>query len=392
MTQEIELEPLEQVEEPNREPGPFNIEYWSRWFTRNRGYVAFVIVPTLLAAIYFAFIAADRYVAEAHFVVRSPSTAAASQLTSLVQGSGIVRSSDDAYIVHAYMQSRDAVRTLTNTIDLVARLQRPEADLLWKYPGLIYGESEERLWKHFQGHLSIEFDSTTGISTMSVQAFRPEDAREIAEGLLVASENLINAMSERAKTELMATANEELELMRAQSQAVVDKITDFRRENQLIDPSQASKAALQAITELSLGIARTRAELKELELIAADSPQAMTLRRRIVAFQEQTYKEREALAGTQSSLPPLIADYERLLLEREFAERSFASARSAYDIARIESERQRLFIERISTPSTPDYPEYPYRLLMVLASFLCLSMIYLILKYLFVNLRAHGAE
>jgi capsule polysaccharide export protein KpsE/RkpR len=52
-----------------------------------------VVLPTLIGAIYFFLIAADRYEAEAKFVVRSPSSTATSQLASLMQGSTITRSS-----------------------------------------------------------------------------------------------------------------------------------------------------------------------------------------------------------------------------------------------------------------------------------------------------------
>ncbi len=41
----------------------------------------------------------------------------------------------------------------------------------------------------------------------------------------------------------------------------------------------------------------------------------------------------------------------------------------AHDIARVDAERQRLFIERISSPSIPDDPKYPYRLITLLAVF-----------------------
>jgi capsular polysaccharide transport system permease protein len=93
-----------------------------------------VLLPVAVAIIYFGVISADRYESESRFVVRSPSSAAASQLSSIVQGgsSGVMRSTDDAFIIHAYMRSRDAVRKLVGSHDLMARLGRPEADFYWK--------------------------------------------------------------------------------------------------------------------------------------------------------------------------------------------------------------------------------------------------------------------
>lgn len=351
-----------------------------------------MILPTLLAAFYFFLLAANRFEAEARFVVRSPSSSATSQLSSLVQGAGIGRSSDEAYIVHAYMQSRDAVRALVRDHDLLARLQRPEADLVWRYPGFLRSASDERLWKLFQSFVTIDFDSSTGITTLKVQAFRPEDAKDIAEGLLSDSERLINEISARSNKEMLRTAETEVAVARERARVALEAMSEFRRRHELIDPTRTSAAAVETITGLTLEIARTSAELDELQIAAAESPQAETLRRRIRAYQDQISKERKTLAGSDTSLAPLIAEYERLMLEREFAERTFASAQAAHNIARVDAERQRLFIERISSPTLPDYPKYPYRLLSVLAVLALAWMLYSIGTRIVNDSRRHAGN
>ena len=88
----------------------------------------------------------------------------------------------------------------------------------------------------------------------------------------------------------------------------------------------------------------------------------------------------------------MIAEYERLALEREFAERAFGSAQTALDMARIDGERQRLFVERISTPALADYPKYPYRLLSILAVFAVAQMLYAIARRLATDTRAHAGN
>src|SRR5712692_9417205 len=82
-------------------------------FARRHGAVGLMVVlPTFLALIYFGLIAADRFESEAKFVVRGPSAGTTSQIASLVHGSTIVRSADDAYVVHEYIASGDAMRQL----------------------------------------------------------------------------------------------------------------------------------------------------------------------------------------------------------------------------------------------------------------------------------------
>jgi capsular polysaccharide transport system permease protein len=364
----------------------------SQWVRRQRLMLVVVALPTVLAALYFGALASNRYETESRFVIRSPGTAAAGQLSSLVQGSGIVRSSDDAYIVHAYMRSRDMVQKLMGDSDLIARLSRPEADLLWTYPGLLRRHNSERLWRHFQSFITIDFDQTTGITTLRVQAFRPGDARDIASALLEASELFINQMSGRSQTEGVQMATKEVEKNRARAHQSLDRMTEFRRRHGMIDPGRVSAAALETITRLSLDIARTNAELAELKLASPDSPQANSLRQRVSAFEEQIIKERNALAGQDTSLAPLIADYERLVLEREFEEKTFASSQSALEIMRLDAERQRLFLERISTPGLTDYPKYPSRWPSILAAFVISWMVFGILRRLIDDTRAHAGH
>ncbi len=358
----------------------------------NRWYGLFVLLPTVLAAIYYWALAADRYQTEARFVVRSPSAAAAGQLASLVQGGAITRSSDDAYIVHAYMQSRDATRSLASKTDLDARLRRAEADVLWAYPMPFRSPSDEHLWAHFQRFLDLHYDKTTGITTLKVQAFRPVDAQAIADTLLADAEVLINRLSERSQSEAVRMATAEADRARQNARHALAALTEFRRTHAVIDPGRASASALETITRLSLDIAKTNAELRELSRISPDSPQANVLRHRVIAFDEQIQKERAALAGAHSSLADIIADYERLVLEREFAERTFASAQGALDLARIDAERQRLFLERISAPSLTDFPQRPYRALGLLLVFAALNVLYVIGRYVTMDTRSHVGQ
>lgn len=384
----IELVPLNPPVE-RRPPRPwYDPRALSVWVLGNRWYVALVIAPTVLAALYFGLIAADRYESEARFVVRSPSAAAANPLSGLI-GSSVLRSSEDAHIVAAYMMSRDAVQRLKESAGLVERLTRPEADFLWKYPGLLWRASDEHLWQHFQRFITIDYDKGTGITTLKVQAFRPEDARDLAEALLRHSEILINSISERAHREALRMAQIETDRSRELARATLEKVTEFRRANELIDPGRASAAALESITRLSLEIAKINAELGELLQASPTSPQVASMRLRIAAFEEQIRKERANLAGSDTSLAPLIAEYERLMLEREFAQRAFASAQTLLDATRIEGERQRLFLERISSPGLTDYPLYPYRLINTLLIFLACWLLFAIGRLLQADTRAH---
>lgn len=389
--EEIELHPLLD-HEPEAPPPASLLSRIRASFGPRLPYFASVILPTAILAAYFFLIASDLYETETRFIVRSPSAAATSQLANLVQGSGIVRSSDDAYVIHAYMQSRDVVATLLGQVPLEAELTGGPLDIFWHYPGLLGGRTKEHLWRHFQRFLTLDFDRSTGITTLRVKAFSPESAHQLAEKLLVSSEQLLNRLSQRAQREAVEAAEREVERSRVRAEAAVAAMTDFRRRHAVIDPGRSSDAALQIITELALAIAKTRADLLELERVAPSGPQATSLKIRIAALESQIQKEREALAGADKSLAPLMAEYESLLLERGFTERAYAASQSALDFARVDVGRQALFLERISSPSLPDYAKYPYRFLNSVLALLAFHTIFMFMTRILRDTRSHGSR
>lgn len=359
-------------------------------FRRRLAFLAVVVVPTLVAAIYYAFVATDRYEAISQFVIRSPSNAATSQLASLVQGSSIVRSSDDAFVVHAYLASRDIVRKLVETSDLRARLGRTEIDFLWRYPSPFLSHNEERLYTHVQRIVSVDYDYSTGITTLKVQAFRPEDAKAIADAMLAASEAFINGMSDRAQTDAVAAAEREVAQSRVLAGEALANVTAYRNKVGMIDPGRVSGAALETIARLALEAAQTSAQIAEIEKTSPQSTQIVALQHRKAALDEQIRNEQMHLVGSSASLVPIIEEYERLTMERAFAERAFASALSALEVARLDAVRQKLFLERISSPSAPDYPQYPSRLIGILVVFLVSVTLYGIGRMLLRNAREHS--
>ena len=375
------------------EPPPKPVSKVKAFILRHAVVGLMVVLPTVLAAIYLGLIAAPRYVSEAQFVVRGPSTGTDSQLTNMVQGhSDILRSGDDSYVVIAYMLSRDAMRQLISDDGLLDVFNRSEADFLWRYPRWLWGDSEEHLYRHYLKFVSVDYDDTTGISTLDVQAFRPEDAQKIANALLGHAEALVNKLNQRAEEDAIAAAQREVAESKINAFAEQDKVTAFRKQTLVLDPMLVSKGALDTIASLALNEAQTNASLAEMLKSSPENPQISDLRLRIAALEDQITKERQALAGGNNSMAPLLAEYERLSLERSFADRTFVSALAMLESARLDALRQRLYLDRISNPPISDYPAYPYRLIFIIVTFLLSGMVYRIGRAIVPDILAHAGR
>ena len=170
-------------------------EFWRRI---PLSFVLLVVVPTLLAAIYYLFIATPAYVSETRFVVRQASREQPSPLGFALQGVGLSSTQTDAFSVHEYMKSRDAAADLGRKTDLAAILARPGVDPISRFPRPWESSTTDTLHKSMKRFVTVSYDSTTGISTLRVKAFRPQDAREMATVLLDGGEKLVNQLNARA--------------------------------------------------------------------------------------------------------------------------------------------------------------------------------------------------
>jgi capsular polysaccharide transport system permease protein len=342
-----------------------------RWPADIVSLLLLVVLPTCLAAGYFWLLAADRYQTEARFVLRMPGRAITNAaVANLLQNSGVTRSTDDGYVVKEFLESRDAMAWLEKNSALRAVYGEPKWDLIWRFPNPFSSDTEEGLYSHYQRMMTASFDSTTGVSTLRIQAFTPADAQRLAVALLDAAEALVNRLNERARRDAIGLAEAAAEQMRQRALAAQAALTAFRERERLVDPSQATLAVLETIAKLSQEAAQVSVQLGELGKASPDGPQLTPLRTRRAALEAQIAIERHRLAGDAQSIAPRIAEYESLMLEREFAEKALMAAMTAVEVARVEALRQQVYLERVAAPGQPDYPTYPWRIVwcLVIAS------------------------
>ncbi|MEZ2218773.1 capsule biosynthesis protein [Rhizobium sp. RCC_161_2] len=372
-----------------------DLSWWStfgRWLRSHLLLLLMLVIPGLLGATYYAFICSDQYVSETQFVVRSPNRNAAGLLSGFLQSTGFVRAQDDSYIVSEFMMSRAAVDELTAKNGLKDIMSRPEADFLNRYPLPWTVANNEELFQHYKHFVKVDTNSGSGVTTLEVHAFRAEDSYNLANALVQHAEELINRLNDRARGDAIRYAQVELTDSQARLQTTQKNLTDFRNRETLIDPTKQSAAALDMIARLSDDVADSKARLAALDEQAPQSPQGEALRARVTAMERQVSDERARVVGSDSSMAPRIAQYEQLLLEREMAAKMLASATTSLENAKIDAQRQQLYLERISNPNLPDHPLYPKRVLSFLMFFAICGAIYWIVRFFVSQVLEHAAS
>jgi capsular polysaccharide transport system permease protein len=341
-------------------------------------------LPLILTLFYESFIASDLYVSESHFIVRSKGMSGSlnglSDTSSLQPLSSMSQSNDYTQVVNDYLASRDLLEELIKKDELLEVTSRPEGDFLTRFPRLGAPHTMEALYRRMDNFLYADFDNSTGISTFYVYAFRPDDALRIARAAMEHAENLINRLNARQQKDSITFAQEMLEKAREKVGVAEQKITDFRNREGLFDPIREGAATIALISKLNGDTAQLKAELSEVNISSPGSPKVASIKARIAAIEQQINEHRKVLAGGERSLAPKLATYEKLMLDRDLAVRTFSAALVLLEGAIKDMDMQRLYLEKVVEPNLPDYALYPRRirvLLMMLGFLLC---IYWILK------------
>ena len=362
----------------------------SKWkgFTRLLPFLMFVVIPTLATTAYYVFVATDQYVSEAKFVVRGPAAAPAGMLTSLLQTAG-GRSQDDTYAVQEYMLSRDALEELVKGNDLKGVFARPEADILARFPLFLRGDSFEHLYDYYKNHIDVELDSTTGVSTLTVRSFRAADSQNLAKALLAAAEGLVNRINDRQRENAMRDARKDIAYAERRVEDAATEIATFRNREAILDPTKQSVPMLQGIFDLQTMLTRTQIQLSQITASSRQSPMISEYRQRINALQAQIKDAKTKITGSDSSLVPKITAYDRLTLQREFADKALTSATASMETARIQAERQQLYLEPVVAPNLSDYPAFPKATASIAMVFASLMGAYFLLALVIAGAREH---
>lgn len=355
----------------------------------NRLLLFTVVLPTLFSAVYYGLIASNIYISESRFVVRSPQRQATTGLGALFQGAGFSRSQDDTYTVHDYIFSRDVLKALDDQFALRKVYSSGNVDLLSRFAGLDWDNSFEALHRYYQKRVAVDLDSTSSITTLSVNAFTPEDAYKINEKLLELSENLVNQLNERGRQDMIRFAAAEVATAEQKAKAAALAVSNYRNTKGVFDPEKQSALQLQQVSKMQDELIANKIQLAQLRSFARDNPQISSLQQRIETLQSEINSETAKVAGSNRSLSNKSADYEGLILERGFAEKQLAAALTSLEQARNDAQRKQLYLERIVQPSKPDYAAEPRRLRNIISTLVLGLIAWGILTMLLAGIREH---
>jgi len=350
-------------------------------------------MPTILLSFYLFVISADQYESEAHFLVKSPEKSefmagGLTQALSMVTGEG--SGNNVALSVVDYLASHDVVETLRKEDRLVERFRDPSADMysrLWSA-----NPKPESLLKFYQKQVSIHYDSETGITSLVVRTFKPQDSFDIARKLLQLGEARVNYLNARSYSDAVSSAQRQLSEAQIKLEAIQRVMTNFRQQRRDIDPEVTGKAQIGLVSTLTGQLAAARAQLSAMGgMIDHASPQYRAIAGRVRALEGQVNAQAGRLTGTGDTIASNIGSYENLQLEQQFLAKQYEAAAANLQKAREEARRQQLYVTRVVEPNLPVKSLYPQRFRVLGTAFVVLMLIYSISWLIVAGVKEHSA-
>lgn len=324
-------------------------------------FFTYVILPVVVVAFYLWSYAQDQYASTVAFAVRTEEGGSALEILggiTALSGS----SSSDTDILYQFLNSQKLVEDMDAAIDLRGMWSKPENDPIFSFnpEGTI-----EDLVNHWERFVVISYDDTAGLIEVRAKAFDPVDATLIAQTLFDKSSEMINGLSDIAREDAIRYAREELDAAVSLLQQAREDVTRFRNLNQLVDPSVNVNTQAGLMGSLEAQLAEALIELDMLPSGRSDDPRVTQAQLRIEVIQRRIDEERAKLgfgeAGDDEVYANLYGEYERLVVEREFAEQRFASTQLTYDAALGEARRQSRYLAAYVLPTKAESSRYPQR-------------------------------
>ncbi len=327
-----------------------------------RRIIGAAVIASLLATIYWLFIASDRYVSEAHVIIQRTDLAGGQSMDfSSLLGGAINGSRADQLLLRDHLLSIDMLKKLDATLNLRAHYsdsQRDPLSRMW-----FQDASMEWFHRHYLTRVSVEFDEYAGVLLIKSQGYDPKKAHAITSMLVREGEKFMNEMAHDLADEQVAFLEKQVEQMSQRTLQARQAVLNYQNRKGLVSP-QATVTTLAGIVA-KLEAQRTELEIQRRALqayLVSDHPNIVQLDQQAAAITRQIAEEEAKLASPGGrTLNRTVEEFQRLEMEAGFAQDVYKTALIALEKGRVEAIRTLKKVSVLQAPSQPEFALEPRR-------------------------------
>lgn len=355
-------------------------------------------LPTLLAVIYYGFIAAPEYQSTTIFSVQSSKDRPTldSLAAAFIPTAG---STKDTRLVLEYVHSRAMLELLDKKVHILDHYKSDKADF---WSRLDSDASKEEAYSYYRKKVHIHFSSDSSALTLTVRAFTAEKAHEISRAILEAAEVMVNNLADRARADHLRVAKAAVAEGEKRLAAARKKLIALQGDQAVLDPRLKAEAVTSITTGLENQLAQERAKLSSLlAYLQPTAPQVVQQRHTVNSLAGQLAAQRRRLLGNtargktkagkhDTSVKTSFAEFEPAILEKELSQKGYEAALKTLELARFEAAKQHRYLVTISAPSLPDAPTHPRRAWSILTVFVVSLLLMGVVTLLWASIREHA--
>ena len=354
-------------------------------------FAVLVVLPILITATYLWGVAQDQYASTVAFTVRREDNNSGALLGGLAQLTGGGGTSE-ADILYEFIQSQEIVSAIDERVGLgsIYAVHWPGDPVFVLWPDARI----EELHDYWGRMVRISYDQSTRLIALRVLAFRPEDAQRIAGEIVAESQRMINDLNNQAREDLMRYANADLDQALMRLKDAREALSLFRTRTLIVDPAADIQGRMGVLNNLQQQLAEA---LIENDIVVGSTqesdPRRNQTARRIEVIRDRISAERQTFASVDGAgdaaenYPELIAEFERLTVDLQFAEEAYRTALAAVDVARANASRKSLYLAPYIRPTLPQTAEFPQRLVLTGLVAIFLLLIWAIGTLVFYSIR-----
>ena len=330
------------------------------------------VVPNLASIVYFGFIASDQFEAETRFTVRSSAPITKEDKLGDVSGLPSAEIVQNSLIVTNFVTSPALLDILEQDGNFIVRYQRSGVDFLSRLDDDSSREDRLDYWKDM---VTTSINPSSGIITIDVRAFTPQDAHDLLTVIVAQSEKLINDLNDRIWADVNATARRQVARARSGLTAVRGDLQEAQNKAGMLTIESSSDALSQLLVQVQAEQIDLESRYNaNLAVVDKSAPQMKVLARQIASKKDQIADLKTKVASEKPDTGGTLADtslkFSELTFERSVAEEQLKASIGASETLQFVSQQQLMYVDPFLSPTTPGSAEYPRRFLWIGLTFL----------------------
>lgn len=338
----------------------------------------FIGLPTVLAAIYYAFVATPMYTTRAVFEIhQSGVPQSQAGLGGLFSGSGLT-ASQDAVAVQEFLTSMDAMVRLDDREGFREHFSDERIDFMQRLPP---GATRNDLYRLFGRMVTVGHDPTEGVLRMDVTAADPEVAARFSKVLLALAEERVDERTRPLREDQMQAASQIVIEAESNMRDAQQRVLGLQERLGVLDPASESSSIMSQISTFEVQLNEKR--LERLQLLDNAAPNAARLFgvegdiARLEALVDDLRRQLTDVEGRPGSLAQIASELSMAQLDLETRKLMMQEALTVLESARTDTVRQARYVALSVRPIVPDEPTQPRAIENTLITFFVFSGVYL---------------